>query len=181
MILAEMVTAGGRWSWRERDSNKESVTVTTLRWDTCHSVVYFTYTPDIRRSSMASVPSTSVYPQPLYVVSEDLAKLLEERTNEGLFDLTDGEKWWRDRSDLFEQHGYMLRPRFRPGWKPSWLGTNLHPLSCEDSYNLGVRLLLWCFNVPHALNCLPFQATTNNWCYSNERWKEGSDQERCCW
>ncbi|KZV64855.1 hypothetical protein PENSPDRAFT_738046 [Peniophora sp. CONT] len=27
---------------------------------------------------------------------------------------------WRDRQPLLRARGYQLRPRFRPGWKPSW-------------------------------------------------------------
>ncbi|KAL7282051.1 hypothetical protein ACG7TL_003518 [Trametes sanguinea] len=29
---------------------------------------------------------------------------------------------WRDRQEALESCGYMLRPRLRPGWKPSWRG-----------------------------------------------------------
>ncbi len=27
---------------------------------------------------------------------------------------------WRDRQKWLEEKGYMLSPRFRPGWVPSW-------------------------------------------------------------
>ena len=30
------------------------------------------------------------------------------------------EMTWIKRQPLFESRGYMLRPRFRPGWIPSW-------------------------------------------------------------
>ncbi|KII88223.1 hypothetical protein PLICRDRAFT_175846 [Plicaturopsis crispa FD-325 SS-3] len=33
----------------------------------------------------------------------------------------------------FKKRGYILRRRYEPNWTPSWLGTNLDPLSCEDS------------------------------------------------
>ncbi|OSD07009.1 hypothetical protein PYCCODRAFT_1464131 [Trametes coccinea BRFM310] len=46
--------------------------------------------------------------------------------------LADDEIWWRDHQVWLEQCGYMLRPRFRPGWVPSWQGTDRNPLSCED-------------------------------------------------
>ncbi|KAI9067306.1 hypothetical protein FKP32DRAFT_1588665 [Trametes sanguinea] len=46
--------------------------------------------------------------------------------------LADDELWWRDHQLWLKQCGYMLRPRFRPDWTPSWTGTNRNPLSCED-------------------------------------------------
>lgn len=55
--------------------------------------------------------------------------------------LTDAELIWRDRQPWLEEHGYMLRPRFRRGWKPSWVGTDKFPFSCEDGrmYNVCYR------------------------------------------
>jgi len=32
---------------------------------------------------------------------------------------------WRDRFEGLKSNGYLLRPRFRPGWQPSWLQTGL--------------------------------------------------------
>uniref|UniRef100_D8PUI8 Protein kinase domain-containing protein n=1 Tax=Schizophyllum commune (strain H4-8 / FGSC 9210) TaxID=578458 RepID=D8PUI8_SCHCM len=32
----------------------------------------------------------------------------------------DFERWWVDHQPWLEGHGYMLRPRYRPGWTPSW-------------------------------------------------------------
>ncbi|KAL6303435.1 hypothetical protein BKA93DRAFT_788470 [Sparassis latifolia] len=54
-------------------------------------------------------------------------------TAEGLYSLLPIEIFWRDRQVYLEQHGYLLRPRFRPGWSPSWLGTDIAPNFCEDS------------------------------------------------
>ncbi|KAJ7466648.1 kinase-like domain-containing protein [Mycena galericulata] len=34
--------------------------------------------------------------------------------------LTPGEIFWRDHQPWLEECGYSLRPRFRPGWIPSW-------------------------------------------------------------
>ncbi|KAF8200021.1 hypothetical protein K438DRAFT_1583130 [Mycena galopus ATCC 62051] len=36
--------------------------------------------------------------------------------------LPPGEAYWRDRHDWLKTCGYVLRPRFRPGWTPSWKG-----------------------------------------------------------
>ncbi|KAH9920119.1 uncharacterized protein B0H18DRAFT_1025159 [Fomitopsis serialis] len=46
--------------------------------------------------------------------------------------LTEDEIAWRDRQPWLEEHGYMLRPRYRQDWKPSWEGTTKSHLSCED-------------------------------------------------
>ena len=45
---------------------------------------------------------------------------------------------WRDRQPFLESKGYMLRPRLRPGWTPSWLSTGQDYESCEDSARLPV-------------------------------------------
>ena len=45
---------------------------------------------------------------------------------------------WRDRQPFLESKGYMLRPRLRPGWTPSWLRTGTYFLRAEDSAPLPV-------------------------------------------
>ncbi|KAJ3966643.1 kinase-like domain-containing protein [Lentinula raphanica] len=30
------------------------------------------------------------------------------------------DKWWIKHFEYFKDHGYMMRPRYRPGWKPSY-------------------------------------------------------------
>ncbi|KAI0316380.1 hypothetical protein OF83DRAFT_1060482 [Amylostereum chailletii] len=55
------------------------------------------------------------------------------------------EEWWRDHQVFLESRGYMLRPRLRPGWKPSWLGTGRDPWTCftiEDAVYSDVRMKL---------------------------------------
>ncbi|KAJ7028519.1 hypothetical protein C8F04DRAFT_1118960 [Mycena alexandri] len=49
-----------------------------------------------------------------------------------LGDLLEGEVFWRDRQVWLQGCGYMLRPRYRPGWIPSWRGTNKFSWQCED-------------------------------------------------
>ena len=34
--------------------------------------------------------------------------------------LSPDEKFWASRQPYLESRGYLLRPRFRPGWVPSW-------------------------------------------------------------
>ena len=45
---------------------------------------------------------------------------------------------WRDRQPFLESMGYMLRPRLRPGWTPSWISAGKHYEFCEDSARLPV-------------------------------------------
>jgi hypothetical protein len=49
------------------------------------------------------------------------------------------ETWWVERQEALEQAGYMLRPRYRPGWKPSWTGTDKYHSEFEDGQLLLVR------------------------------------------
>ncbi|KAH9031616.1 hypothetical protein EDB85DRAFT_2133406 [Lactarius pseudohatsudake] len=52
---------------------------------------------------------------------------------------------WRDRQAFLESKGYMLRPRLRPGWTPSWISAGMHESSYEffeDSTRLPLRPLL---------------------------------------
>jgi len=46
--------------------------------------------------------------------------------------LLDSEHYWRDRQPWLQEHGYLLRARYRPDWKPSWEGTNKNYFQCED-------------------------------------------------
>ena len=49
------------------------------------------------------------------------------------YELNDEERFWRGiYTDLLER-GYTLRPRYAPDWTPSWVGTNILPMYCEDS------------------------------------------------
>ena len=55
-----------------------------------------------------------------------------------LEDLWEGEIWWAERQDALERAGYMLRPRYRPDWKPSWTGTNKPYDYFEDGQSMDV-------------------------------------------
>ncbi|KAI0637717.1 hypothetical protein C8Q77DRAFT_1047583 [Trametes polyzona] len=51
--------------------------------------------------------------------------------------LTDEEIYWKDRQRFLEARGYLLRPRYRPDWVPSWQGTSdVSVLDAEDAYSL---------------------------------------------
>jgi hypothetical protein len=57
------------------------------------------------------------------------------------------EAWWVERQESLERAGYMLRPRFRPGWKPSWAGTRKYHGRFEDGKHLRVRADALCLSV----------------------------------
>jgi len=57
-------------------------------------------------------------------------------------ELFDNEIRWIDRQRFLQSKGYMLRPRLRPGWSPSWLENGKNPLKCEDSLCLSVKIHL---------------------------------------
>jgi len=50
----------------------------------------------------------------------------------------ESEKWWAERQEALERAGYMLRSRYRPDWKPSWLGTDKFYRECEDGRSVRV-------------------------------------------
>lgn len=80
----------------------------------------------------------------------DLKKALAAEHDEGhesnlatlAANLTPIEVKWRDRQPFLEAKGYMLRPRYRPGWVPSWKGSDLQALTAEDAMLLPVSLCL---------------------------------------
>ena len=57
------------------------------------------------------------------------------------FGLDETDYWWIKHQPWLEERGYMLRPRFRPGWVPSWLGTKKYEVDCEDGQVSMVRTL----------------------------------------
>lgn len=84
---------------------------------------------------------------PIYALASPTeASRYAEKTKEGHYSLTAAERFWRDRSLYLEGYGYALRSRYDPEWSPSWLGTNLVPMFCEDSIKLVVRVLLRSLN-----------------------------------
>ncbi|KAI0765735.1 kinase-like domain-containing protein [Trametes elegans] len=70
------------------------------------------------------------------VLDDERVKRAARRTNNGVYNLSPGEQFWTDRQQYLQQRGYQLRPRYIPGWEPSWKGTNLNPTFCEDSIML---------------------------------------------
>ena len=78
---------------------------------------------------------------------EDPEAILQE-ISELLSKLRNNEMKWRDRHEMLDKEGYILRPRLRPGWTPSWLQSGENPLDCEDGNPLPVRSHLIIIIVP---------------------------------
>ncbi|KAJ3001184.1 hypothetical protein NUW54_g6593 [Trametes sanguinea] len=71
-------------------------------------------------------------PRHAYLTEENIERYTRS-TLKGHYGLLPSEIWWKDRQQYLFEAGYVLRPRYWPNWRPSWLGTNLHPMYCEDS------------------------------------------------
>ncbi|KAI9069045.1 kinase-like protein [Trametes sanguinea] len=67
---------------------------------------------------------------------EGTAERFKKLTEDGFYNLRGKEFFWQARYRYLRDHGYLLRPRYSPGWKPSWIGTNRDPTYCEDSIKL---------------------------------------------
>ncbi|KAJ1300218.1 hypothetical protein OPQ81_011963 [Rhizoctonia solani] len=64
----------------------------------------------------------------------DIVSLPEKRS--------EAEERWVSFQPYLLSKGYTLRPRYQPDWTPSWRGTDISPLSCEDSADsMPVRVL----------------------------------------
>ena len=50
------------------------------------------------------------------------------------------EMWWRDRYRDLEAHGYRLRHRYHPDWKPSWKTSGKDFFDAEDGQPTIVRI-----------------------------------------
>jgi len=55
-------------------------------------------------------------------------------------DIAPHEAWWVERQEALEKAGYMLRPRYRPGWTASWAGTGKLYDEFEDGQTLIVSV-----------------------------------------
>lgn len=69
-------------------------------------------------------------------------RVLSTEQDDALFgELSDREIAWRDRQLFLQSRGYMLRPRLRPGWRPSWISPRKSILESEDAIPLPVRIV----------------------------------------
>lgn len=46
-----------------------------------------------------------------------------KRYADDVFDISENEIFWIAHQRFLESHGYLLRPRYRPGWVKSWTST----------------------------------------------------------
>ncbi|KAL6300717.1 hypothetical protein BKA93DRAFT_740008 [Sparassis latifolia] len=80
---------------------------------------------------------------PSYVFcSPEQAQHHTEEIRKGLYSLNKAEVFWRNRQPYLDDHGYALRPRYHPGWAPSWQGTNMDPMFCEDAITLIITVVI---------------------------------------
>ena len=79
------------------------------------------------------------YTKGMRAANEVQLQKYRKETEDGEYDLLMHEVWWRDRFAMLESHGYRLRPRYHPDWKPSWLDTDVNPTYAEDSVGTDVR------------------------------------------
>ena len=84
-------------------------------------------------------------------IEDSYAKIADKASK-----LSAKEAVWRDRQLFLEQRGYMLRPRFRPGWVPSWKGNTRLVYTADD----GIILLV---------STLPFAKITTTYTDSFEK------------
>jgi len=65
--------------------------------------------------------------------SQSLANATPATDVNAPYGLTTAESNWTDMQKELQEHGYMLRRRYHPGWVGSWVGTKKNPQKCEDS------------------------------------------------
>ncbi|GJE92554.1 kinase-like domain-containing protein [Phanerochaete sordida] len=71
--------------------------------------------------------------------TDPVAALAEatRQMNEETKRILDYEQNWIDKQAFLQSRGYMLRARYRPGWRPSWeQDPTLDPFSCDDFWRL---------------------------------------------
>ena len=73
-------------------------------------------------------------------MSQNYIPFLDDPTSREPGDLDEFERWWVERQEALERAGYMLRPRFRPGWQPSWAGSDKPYYDFEDGLAIGVSV-----------------------------------------
>ena len=87
----------------------------------------------IELGPMSSTVTLNKLPRSAILHDESLIELVADMTRRGNYSLDKSEVRWRDRQPALDKRGYILRRRYAPDWKPSWLGTNIDPFYCEDS------------------------------------------------
>ncbi|KAJ4471466.1 kinase-like domain-containing protein [Lentinula aciculospora] len=61
---------------------------------------------------------------------------MPQATTTNLYALDENELWWTGHFEYLKERGYMMRPRYRPGWQPSYRPGTLDVLFAEDAQTL---------------------------------------------
>lgn len=84
-----------------------------------------------------------------------IGSLLPTHSSSDLYALDESELWWIGHFEFLKNHGYMMRPRYRPGWKPSYKPGILEPLFSEDGQSQDVTSCLSYHSIHGALLTIP--------------------------
>ena len=112
----------------------------------CHWQVWLisaALTVELELALMTSTVTRNRLPRSAIFEGKSQIELVEQYTRRGLYSLRPSEVHWRDRQPTLDKHGYILRRRYAPYWKPSWLGTDMDPFYCEDSISCRVIVSLF--------------------------------------
>jgi hypothetical protein len=82
---------------------------------------------------------------------------------------TSAEKYWKTKQTWLKSRGYQLRPRYQPGWTPSWVtdppaDTLFGALEREDYLGMKVRNAF--FFILLIILLIIAVGTANNGCHS---------------
>lgn len=69
----------------------------------------------------------------------DITRCPEENLRLLSENLSLGDLWWAKNEDWLKSEGYTLRPRYQPGWVPSWSTSKRNIHNCEDSLSTNMR------------------------------------------
>ena len=121
-------------SWmRGPTSDCQLPTATTPSEVSRHIFKLARHTHSLRCSQRCTFPKSLRFSKPTFPVRPMSTGLSYRSTNRvhipldcepedgDLGGLHPGEVFWRDHQIWLFEKGYMLRPRYRPGWVPSWL------------------------------------------------------------
>ncbi|KAG9102745.1 hypothetical protein FRC06_001277 [Ceratobasidium sp. 370] len=81
-------------------------------------------------------PLTTTFDRPLSPLVPPPLTVLTEEPSDDRAVLTPAEEAWSAHQDYLEYNGFILRPRLRRGWKPSWLEQSDDPSNYEDSIRI---------------------------------------------
>ncbi|CEL51846.1 hypothetical protein RSOLAG1IB_00382 [Rhizoctonia solani AG-1 IB] len=81
-------------------------------------------------------PLSATFDRPLSPLAQQPLGDLPEDVSDDRTKLTTAEQAWSSHQHYLESNGYILRPRLRQGWRPSWLGTGGDHSNYEDSIRI---------------------------------------------